>query len=385
MRRKRTKKMEKTSKVYKMKVMTIIGTRPEIIRLSETIKKLDKYTEHILVHTGQNYDYELNEVFFKDLGLRKPDYFLGVVGNTLGETLGNVMSKSEEVMLKEKPDALLILGDTNSGLSAIVAKRLKIPIFHLEAGNRCFDERVPEEVNRKIIDVISDVNIVYTPLQRDYLIQEGKPMDRIFISGSPMNEVLSFIEDKISDSNVLEELNLERNKYFLVSYHREENTTEDKIYQFIGFLMHLYDKYKLPVIVSTHPRTRKAIESAGINILSMDGISFSKPFGFVDYLRLQKDALCVISDSGTVAEESSILWFKAITIRDAMERPESINHGNITMCTLKNALDTLDIVIQQDNIENKIPNAYLVYDFSWRVLNIILSYTDYINKRVWFK
>jgi UDP-N-acetylglucosamine 2-epimerase (non-hydrolysing) len=339
-----------------MKIMTLIGTRPEIIRLSETIKKLDKFTEHILVHTGQNYDYELNEVFFKDLGLRKPDYFLGVVGSSIGETIANVIKKSEEVLLKEKPDAVLILGDTNSALSAIVAKRLKIPIFHLEAGNRCFDERVPEEINRKIVDHISDINVVYTQLQIDY-----------------------------QDSMVMEQYKLEKDKFFLVSYHREENTTTDKIFSFVGFLTNLYDKYKLPIIVSTHPRTLKIISSNNLNTEAIEGVTFCKPFGLKDYLKLQEKALCVISDSGTVSEESSILGFRAVTIRDAMERPEAMNTGCILMCNLNNVLDAIEVEINTPVANKIVPQEYLVDNFSERVLRIILSYTDYINRRTWYK
>jgi UDP-N-acetylglucosamine 2-epimerase (non-hydrolysing) len=364
-----------------MKVMTFIGTRPEIIRLSETIKKLDKFTEHILVHTGQNYDYELNEIMFEDLGLRRPDYFLNVAGKTLGETLGNVLSKAEGVLIKEKPDAVLILGDTNSALSAIVAKRLKIPIFHLEAGNRCFDERVPEEINRKIVDHISDINVVYTQLQRDYLLNEGIPQDRIFISGSPMPEILFPIDEKIRESKVLEQYNLEEDNYFLVSYHREENTTEEGIRLFKYFLMELEDKYKLPIIVSVHPRIRKSLE----NFHETSLIKLCKPFGFIDYLALQTNALCVVSDSGTVSEESSILGFRAVTIRDAMERPEAINTGSIIMTSINNAIKAIEVEIGTPTYNKGVPEEYQKTNFSEVVMRIILSYTDYVNRRTWYK
>jgi len=359
-----------------MKIMTILGCRPEIIRLSETIKLLDKNVNHILVHTGQNYDYELNQIFFKDLDLRKPDYFLGVVGNTLGETLGNVMFKAEEVMLKEQPDAVLILGDTNSALSAIIAKRLKIPIFHLEAGNRCFDERVPEEINRKIVDHISDINVVYTSLQRDYLIQEGLPMDRIFISGSPMAEVLT---NNNKTTDILDKLNLKYNEYFVISLHREENMP--KIKELLSTINIIAETYKIPIVFSCHPRTKKMIEGKPLHQL----VILSKPFGFNDYITLQMNAKCVISDSGTVAEESNILGFKAITIREAIERPEAINAGSIIMTGTNylNILKSLEVTLNTE-IDNDIIEYYDM-NFSTKILKLILSYTDYVNRRVWYK
>lgn len=362
-----------------MKVMTILGTRPELIKMSMLIKKLDTYTQHIFVHTGQNYDYELNEIFYKDLGLRKPDYFLNVAADTLGQTIGNVISKTEEVLLKEHPDAIVILGDTNSALGAIIAKRMKIPIFHLEAGNRCFDSNVPEEINRSIMDHLSDINMVYTENQRHYLIKEGIHPGRIFVSGSPMLEVLS---DKEIHSNILDELHLNKDKYYLVSLHRDENTEiQENFNNLVNTLIEL-SKEGLPIIVSTHPRTRKKIEQ--YNTKFPDNVILHKPFGFDDYLELQMNAKCVISDSGTISEESGILGFPAVTIRNAIERPEAIDNGSIVISPLN--YEGLKVAIDvATNSQVVAPPGYMVDNFSERVLKVILGYTNYVNKYVWYK
>lgn len=361
--------------------MSIVGTRPELIKMSAIIKKLDEYTEHIFVHTGQNYDYELNEIFFKDLDLRKPDHFLGVVGVSLGDTLGNVLFEVEKVLEIHRPDAIVILGDTNSAIGGIMAKRMKIPVFHLEAGNRCFDDNVPEEINRKIMDHISDVNMAYTENSRRYLLDEGVSKDRIFIMGSPMKEVLTEYAIEIDSSKIMEELELEKDGYYLVSLHRDENCEiPENLAIILETLEAIYTKYKLPIIVTTHPRLRKKLE----DYKTPEGdIRFLKPFGFYDYVKLQMNAKCVISDSGTIAEESSILNFPAITIRNAIERPEAIDVGSILMTGVdeESILNCLDIV----KAPNSIPRDYDVDNCSERVLRVILGFTPYVNKYVWGK
>lgn len=364
-----------------MKVLTILGTRPELIKLSAIIKKLDKTVNHIFVHTGQNYDYELNEIFYEDLGLRKPDYFLNVVGATLGETIANVIKKTEEVLIKERPDAVVILGDTNSALGGIIAKRMKIPLFHLEAGNRCFDLNVPEEINRMIMDHIGDVNMVYTENSRRYLLDEGVSKDRIFIMGSPMKEVLHS-NLAWQDSDVLKRLSLERDKFFLVNIHRDENTEiQSNLDELIKSLYAIADKYKLPIILSAHPRLRNKLEKNGV-VLD-ERITVMKPLGFFDYINLQINAKCVISDSGTIAEESSILKFPAITIRNAIERPEAIDVGSLLMT----GVDTESILRCLDFVERPttVPADYNIDNCSDRVVKVILGYTPYVNKYVWSK
>ena len=373
-----------------MKIMTIVGTRPEIIKLSRVISILDKHLDHILVHTGQNYDYELNGIFFDEMGIRKPDYFLEAVGSNLAHTIGNVIIKADDVFEKEKPDALLLLGDTNSCLAAIAAKRRKIPIFHMEAGNRSFDLRVPEEINRKIVDHISDINMTYTEHARRYLINEGLHAETIIKTGSPMKEVLNFYSDKIETSDVLARLQLQKNGYFLVSAHREENLDNESNFNHLLQSLHAIDqRYNKPVIVSTHPRTRKKLENE--NLAAIDRrIQFLKPLGFFDYIKLQTNAACVISDSGTITEESSILNFPAVTIRQAHERPEGMDEGTLIMCGLEeeNVLRSIDIVITQfaDQTSSlRIISDYDVDNVSSKVLRIILSYTDYVNQTIWRK
>ena len=362
-----------------MKVMTIVGTRPELIKLSQIIKKLDKHTTHIFVHTGQNYDYELNEIFYEDLGLRKPDFFLDVAGESLGETIANIMTGAEKMLKAYMPDAVVILGDTNSALSGIIAKRMKIPLFHLEAGNRCFDDNVPEEINRRILDHIADVNLVYTQGQRLYLRDEGIAKDRIFVMGSPMKEV---IKSNLAwqDSKILQTLKLEPNKYFLVSIHRDENTDIKKnLEELTRTLTAIADKYGLPIIVSGHPRFVKKLEAEGITL--DERVTLLKPLGFFDYLNLQVNSKCVISDSGTIAEESSILRFPAITIRNAIERAEAIDVGSVLMTGVDkvNILNCLDIVERPTTI----PAEYDILNCSDRVLKVILGYTPYVRRKVY--
>lgn len=363
-----------------MKVMTILGTRPELIKLSAIIRKLDKHTDHILVHTGQNYDYELNEIFYSDLGLRKPDYLLHCSGS-LGEQLSEMFGDIQPIIEDEKPDAVVILGDTNSALAGIIVKRLKIPLFHLEAGNRCFDDNVPEEINRRILDHISDVNLVYTQGQRLYLRDEGIAKDRIFIMGSPMKEV---IKSNLAwqDSDIVERLGLNMGKYFIVSIHRDENTDiPENLNVLVDTLESVAEKYKLPIVVTGHPRFTKKLESSGIKL--DERITILKPLGFFDYLCLQTKAKCVISDSGTISEESSLLGFPAITIRNAIERAEAIDVGSILMTGVdkNNILNCLDIVERPTTI----PADYDVDNCSDRVLKVILGYTPYVNKYVWGK
>ena len=375
----------------KTKVMTIVGTRPEIIKLSRVIVELDKTVKHIIVHTGQNYDFELNEVFFKDLEVRKPDYFLNAVGNSTAETIGNIISKSDEVFIKENPDAVLLYGDTNSCLSVISAKRRQIPIFHMEAGNRSFDQRVPEELNRKIVDHLSDINMPLTEQARDYLISEGIRPETVIKTGSCMKEILGFYKDKINASNALINLSLEKGNYFVVSTHREENVDyPENLVLLLESLNAIAEKYQFPLIVSTHPRTQNRINSLKNKVKMNSLVKFMKPMSFFDYIKLQQNAKCVISDSGTITEESSILNFPAITIRAAHERPEGMDEGTLVMSGLgkDRIIETIKVVIKQfESKENsfRIIQDYNVENVSLKVVRIILSYIDYINRNVWKK
>lgn len=373
-----------------LKVMTIVGTRPELIKMSRVIHEFDKNTNHILVHTGQNYDYELNQIFFDELDIRKPDYFLGAAGENAAQTIGQVIIKSDEVMEKEKPDAVLLYGDTNSCLAVISAKRKKIPVFHMEAGNRCFDQRVPEELNRKVLDHLSDINLVLTEHARRYLIAEGIRPETIIKTGSHMKEVFDFYGSKIMQSNVLKEQDLKSKEFFLVSAHREENVdSTENLLSLIESLNALAHTYQFPVIVSTHPRTQNRIDllpSVELN----PKIKFCKPFGFFDYNKLQMEAFCVVSDSGTITEESSILGMPAITIRNAHERPEGMDVGTLIMSGLKpdRVLDAVRIVTSQSKLEGAASGVvpdYEASDVSKKILRIVLSYVDYINRTVWRK
>ena len=372
------------------KIMTIVGTRPEIIKLSRVIAELEKYTDHVLVHTGQNYDYELNEVFFDEMGIRKPDYFLNAAGDNPALTIGNVIAKSDEIMAQVNPDGILLYGDTNSCLSVISAKRRKIPVFHMEAGNRCFDQRVPEEINRKIVDHLSDINMTLTEHARRYLIAEGIGAETVIKTGSSMKEVLEFYRDKIESSNVLERLGLKERDFFIVSTHREENVdSEENFNNLLGSLNAIAQTYGKRVIVSTHPRTRKKIES----LESVDFhplIEFMKPLGFFDYVCLQKNAFCAISDSGTITEESSILGFPAITIRQAHERPEGMDEGTLIMAGLESQdiLDAIRIVTGQWQENRDVVHLVKDYDVdnvSQKVVRIIVSYVEYVKRTVWKK
>ena len=373
-----------------MKILILVGTRPEIIKLSRVIAELDKNATLVLVHTGQNYDYELNEIFFDELGIRKPDYFLNSVGESLAYTIANIIAKTDDILEKEAPDAVLILGDTNSCLGILGAKRRKIPIFHMEAGNRCFDLNVPEEINRKIVDHLSDVNLVYTEHARRYLIAESIRPELIIKTGSPMKEVLKFYESQINASTVIERLGVEKKKYFLISTHREENV--DNIVNFVKLLnaiQTIEKKYNLPVIVSTHPRTRKRLEQQKEFDFNSK-IAFLAPLGFPDYVKLQKNATIVISDSGTITEESSILNFPAITIRQQHERPEGMDEGTLIMCGLETEtiLEAIDLVILHDSNSSEVFKTVDDYDtlnVSKKILRIILSYKDYVNRVVWNK
>jgi len=373
-----------------VKVMTIVGTRPEIIKLSRVISELDRYTNHILVHSGQNYDYELNEIFFKELGLRKIDYFLDAVGATVAETIGNVISKADAVMAQENPEALLLLGDTNTCLAVIPAKRRKIPVFHMEAGNRCFDQRVPEEINRKIVDHLSDINIAHTEHARRYLAREGISPEMVIKTGSPMKEVLTHYQPHIEKSAILATLELAPQGYLVVSAHREENIDSDTNFSdLLSTLKAMADRYRKPIIISTHPRTRKRLADAGVTALG-EGIRFLKPLGFFDYVKLQLRAFCVVSDSGTITEESSILGFPAVTIRQAHERPEGMDVGTLIMCGLKapRVLEAIDVVTSQHAAGGQrfaLAPDYDVDNVSQKVLRIILSYIDYVNRTVWQK
>jgi len=372
------------------KVMTIVGTRPELIKLSILIKELDKYSDHILVHTGQNYDYELNEIFFKDLSIRKPDYFLNTGSKTAIKTISKVIEKSEDIMLKEKPDALVIYGDTNSCLSVISAKRNKIPIFHMEAGNRCFDLRVPEEINRKIVDHLSDINFVLTEHARRYLEAEGINKNIIIKTGSHMLEVLNKFKSQYLKSKVLKTLKLSKRRYFLFSIHREENVDDkDNLALILEAMNSLIDIYRLPVIVSTHPRTKEKLSKIRKKYKNYDKIKFLKPFGFFDYIHLQTNALCVVSDSGTITEESSILGFPAITIRNMHERPEGMDEGILIMSGLKvsNVLDSIKVTIDLFKRKIKINSVhdYNSENSSIKIVKAIYSYIEYVNKNVWKK
>ena len=374
----------------KTKVMTIVGTRPEIIKLSRVIGELDKFTNHILVHTGQNYDFELNEVFFNDLDIRKPDHFLNAVGNETAETISKIIFESDKIIEHEKPDAILLYGDTNSCLSVISAKRKQVPIFHMEAGNRCFDQRVPEEINRKIIDHLSDINMPLTEHARQYLIAEGIDPSTIIKTGSCMKEILDFYSKNIEDSSVKNDLGLDDKKYFLVSAHREENVDYNQnLKSLLISLNSIAEKYDMPVIVSTHPRTRNRIDKMKDKVKPNKLVKFIKPLGFFDYINLQKSSLCVISDSGTITEESSILRFPAIMIRHAHERPEGMDKGTLIMSGVekKRILESIDIIIKQydDNIIPEIVDDYNVDNVSSKVVKIILSYIDYVNNTVWRK
>ena len=377
--------------IIPLKVVTVVGTRPEIIRLSRVIAALDnsKAIDHVLIHTGQNYDYTLNEIFFKELGIRTPDYFLEAAGETATETIGNILIKIDPLLDKLNPDAFLVLGDTNSCLCAIPAKKRKIPIFHMEAGNRCFDQRVPEETNRKIVDHIADVNLTYSDIAREYLLREGLPADRIIKTGSPMFEVLSFYSDKINSSSVLEELSLNKGKYFLVSAHREENISSERNFKnLIDSLNKLASNYKFPIIVSTHPRTRNKLNELNLNTDPL--IQFLKPLGFIDYNTLQKNAFVVLSDSGTISEESSILNFRALNIREAHERPEAMEEASVMMVGLDSENILRGVSELQSQLVGGERNFNMVSDYSkpnvsTKMVRIILSYTSYINRVVWQK
>ena len=373
-----------------LKIMTIVGTRPEIIKLSCVIRELEKYTEHILVHTGQNYDYELNEIFFDQMKIPKPNYFLDSVGETTAQTIGNIISETDKLLSEIEPDAILLYGDTNSCLSAIAAKRKKVPIFHMEAGNRCFDQRVPEEINRKIVDHLSDINMTLTEHARRYLIREGIKPETIIKTGSSMKEVINTNLENIHKSLVLDELKLSKNEYFVVSAHREENIDSIENYSdLIETLNAIWIRYRKRLIVSTHPRTRAKLGSNG-HLDMTKGIEFLKPLGYFDYIKLQQNAFCVISDSGTITEESSILNFPAITIRQAHERPEGMDEGTLIMSGLKKdrVIDSIEVVTSQQWGGHRAIHEISDYDtdnVSKKVLRIIMSYTDYINRTVWNK
>jgi UDP-N-acetylglucosamine 2-epimerase (non-hydrolysing) len=369
----------------RLKVMTVVGTRPEIIRLSAVIHRLNnsEAIEHVLVHTGQNYDYELNEVFFKDFNLKKPDYFLNAATGTAIETIGNILIKIDPILEEVKPDAFLVLGDTNSCLTAIAAKRRHIPIFHMEAGNRCFDQRVPEETNRKIVDHISDINLPYSSIAREYLLKEGFPADRIIKTGSPMYEVLMNKKTEIDNSNVLLRLGLESGKYFLVSAHREENINSDNFFDLVETLNTIAEIYQLPIIFSTHPRTRKMIESKEIKFNPL--IQILRPLGFIEYNKLQIESKCVLSDSGTISEESSILNFVALNIRETHERPEAMEEAAVMMVGLKKEriLQALKILETMQKNTLMSVNDYMVPNVSEKILKILISYHDYVKRVVW--
>lgn len=368
--------------------MTVVGTRPEIIRLAAVIDKLEKSEaiNHVVVHTGQNYDYELNEVFFKDFNIRKPDYFLEAAAGKPSETIGNILIKMDSLLDEVKPNAFLVLGDTNSCLAAIVAKKKKIPIFHMEAGNRCFDQRVPEETNRKIVDHTADINLTYSDIAREYLLREGFPADRIIKIGSPMFEVINMKIKDIEDSDILEKLELEAKKFFVVSAHREENIGSDRNFlNLVESLNAVAEKYKMPIIVSTHPRTRKRIEELGVKFNPL--VNLMKPLGFNDYVKLQKEAKVVLSDSGTISEESSILKFPALNIREAHERPEAMEEASVMMVGLQKEriIQGLAVLETQEITTLRKVSDYSMSNVSDKVLRIILSYTDYVNRVVWRK
>jgi len=370
--------------------MTIVGTRPELIKMSRVIAEFDAHTKHILVHTGQNYDYGLNQVFFENLGIRKPDYFLEAVGENAAQTIARVIEKSDEVMEKEMPDAILLYGDTNSCLSVISAKRRKIPVFHMEAGNRCFDQRVPEELNRKVLDHLSDINMVLTEHARRYLIAEGIRPETIIKTGSHMREVLDYYMTQIKQSDVLKQVGLESNKFFIVSAHREENVdTPSNLHDLVETLNALAEKYQYPVIISTHPRTRKRLDELELGELN-PLIQFAKPFGFFDYIKLQMEAYCVVSDSGTITEEASLLNLPAITIRNAHERPEGMDVGTLIMSGLKKTgvLEAVKVIVSQHDKSSRVMHAVGDYEagpVSKQVLRVVMSYVDYVNRTVWSK
>ena len=371
------------------KIMTIVGTRPELIKMSRVIDELDRHTNHILVHTGQNYDYELNQIFFDDLGIRKPDHFLEAVGTTAAQTIGRVIEKADEIMEREQPEAVLLYGDTNSCLAVISAKRRKIPVFHMEAGNRCFDQRVPEELNRKVLDHLSDINMVLTDHARRYLIAEGIRPETIIKTGSHMREVLDFYMPKIRTSEILSTLGLNSGNFFIVSAHREENVdSPENLRNFLETLNALAETYDMPVVVSTHPRTRNRLSSLPDQAPIDPRVQFLKPFGFTDYVKLQMEALCVISDSGTITEEASLLGLPAITIRNAHERPEGMDVGTLIMAglTKTRVLEAVDTIIKQRSVAGHLAGKVAEYEtnvVSQQVLRIVLSYIDYVNRTVW--
>lgn len=372
-----------------IKVMTIVGTRPELIKMSRVISEFDTHTNHLLVHTGQNYDYELNQIFFDDLGIRKPDYFLEAAGNNAAQTIARIIEKADEVIEKEKPDAVMLYGDTNSCLSVIAAKRCKIPVFHMEAGNRCFDQRVPEELNRKVLDHLSDINFVLTEHARRYLIAEGIRPETIIKTGSHMGEVLDFYMPKIIKSDVMARMNLEPGKFFIVSAHREENVdTPENLIDMVETLNAIAEQYNFPIIVSTHPRTRKRLNELNLGKLNSN-IQFLKPFGFCDYIKLQMETLCVVSDSGTITEEASLLNLPAITIRNAHERPEGMDVGTLIMSGLKKdrVLDAINVIVKQHRKASRVLSSVVDYEssacVSKQILRAVMSYIDYINRTVW--
>jgi UDP-N-acetylglucosamine 2-epimerase (non-hydrolysing) len=373
-----------------LKVMTIVGTRPELIKMSRVIAELNEQVDHVLVHSGQNFDYDLNQVFFDEMEIRKPDYFLEAVGENAAKAIAKVIEKSDEVMAKEQPDAILLYGDTNTCLAVIAAKRRKIPVFHMEAGNRCFDQRVPEELNRKVLDHLSDINMVLTEHARQYLLAEGIRPETIIKTGSHMEEVLGFYMPKVEKSKILETMELESGKYFIVSAHREENVDDQSnLKDLLDTFNALTEKYNIPVIISTHPRTKKRIDELGY-VSDNPLVQFMKPFGFMDYVKLQMEAFCVVSDSGTITEEASLLNLPAITIRNAHERPEGMDQGTVIMCGLKKerVLEAVKVVISHHSKEKRvfpiIPD-YLGGAVSKQVVRIVLSYVDYINRTVWSK
>ena len=373
----------------KIKVVTVVGTRPEIIRLSRVIPALDQYTDHTLVHTGQNYDHELNEIFFNELEIRKPDYFLEAAGKNASETIGNTIIKIDPILAKVKPEALLVLGDTNSCLSVIPAKRRQIPIFHMEAGNRCFDQRVPEETNRKIVDHIADINLTYSDIAREYLLREGLPPDQIIKTGSPMFEVLNYYRPKIDKSHILIDFKLKKNDYFVLSAHREENIEPDNSFRkLINAINRIAEVYGKRIIVSTHPRTRNRINTSSIKLNAR--VELMKPMGFCDYVKLQENAMVVLSDSGTINEESSILNFPALNLRDAHERPEGMEEASVIMTGLKKdrIIQGIELVKNQPREKNRYfrqVSDYTMPNVSEKIVRIILSYTDYVNRVVWSK
>lgn len=372
-----------------MKVVTVLGTRPEIIRLSRVMAALDNAADHLVAHTGQNYDYELNQIFYEDLGLRPPDEYLDAAGSTAAETIAKVIVKSDELLRRVKPDAVLLLGDTNSCMAAVAAKKLKIPIFHMEAGNRCFDQRVPEETNRRIVDHIADINLPYSSIAREYLLREGFPPDQIIKTGSPMREVLEHYAPKIKDSDILERLNLRAGKYFVVSAHREENVDDERCLSNLGDILDgLADEFQMPVIVSTHPRTRKRLSA--VKRQFSENVQFLKPFAFTDYVRLQQESMCTLSDSGTITEESAILGFPALNIRDTHERPEGMESAAVMMTglswsTVRDAISAQGGCMSDAGRTRKHVLDYESTDVAAKVVRIIRSYINYVNTKVWRK